>query len=136
MIENLLSYLSTLVWSGWTSLLDYLAAHVLLCLIPAFVIAGYMSAMIPKEVITRYLGPKAPRCANCSKVEQITCKAVAEMGFQAGISKVTDYGEIMQYAIISTPGLVINDNVICSGRVPAQAEITTWLVDAQKAEDL
>jgi uncharacterized membrane protein YraQ (UPF0718 family) len=61
MIENLLSYLSTLVWSGWTSLLDYLAAHVLLCLVPAFVIAGYVSAMIPKEVITRYLGPKAPR---------------------------------------------------------------------------
>lgn len=61
MIENLLGYLSTLVWSGWTSLLNYLAAHVLLCLVPAFVIAGYVSAMIPKEVITRYLGPKAPR---------------------------------------------------------------------------
>jgi uncharacterized membrane protein YraQ (UPF0718 family) len=42
-------------------LLDYLAAHVLLCLVPAFVIAGYMSAMIPKEIITRYLGPWAPR---------------------------------------------------------------------------
>jgi uncharacterized membrane protein YraQ (UPF0718 family) len=61
MVENLSSYLITLLWSGWTSLLDYLAAHVLLCLVPAFVIAGYVSAMIPKEVITRYLGPKAPR---------------------------------------------------------------------------
>jgi len=61
MVENLFSYLIPLLWSGWTSLLDYLAAHVLLCLVPAFVIAGYMSAMIPKEVITRYLGPKAPR---------------------------------------------------------------------------
>ena len=61
MIENIAVYLSTLFWSGWTSLLDYLAAHVLLCLVPAFVIAGYVSAMIPKEVITRYLGPKAPR---------------------------------------------------------------------------
>jgi uncharacterized membrane protein YraQ (UPF0718 family) len=47
--------------SGWNALLEYLAAHVLLCLVPAFVIAGYMSAMIPKEVITRYLGPKAPK---------------------------------------------------------------------------
>lgn len=61
MIETIIAYFSTLFWSGWTSLLDYLAAHVLLCLVPAFVIAGYVSAMIPKEVITRYLGPKAPR---------------------------------------------------------------------------
>lgn len=61
MPESLFSYLISLLWSGWTSLLDYLAAHVLLCLVPAFVIAGYVSAMIPKEVITSYLGPKAPR---------------------------------------------------------------------------
>ncbi|MGW8227146.1 MAG: permease [Anaerolineales bacterium] len=61
MTESIASYLNTLLWSGWTSLLDYLAAHVLLCLVPAFVIAGYVSAMIPKEVITRYLGPNAPR---------------------------------------------------------------------------
>ena len=61
MIETIAIYLSTLFWEGWTSLLDYLAAHVLLCLVPAFVIAGYVSAMVPKEVITRYLGPKAPR---------------------------------------------------------------------------
>lgn len=61
MIENIVAYLLTLTESGWLSLLDYLAAHVLLCLLPAFVIAGYISAMIPKETITRYLGPKAPR---------------------------------------------------------------------------
>jgi len=73
-----------------------------------------------------------PGCANCSKVEQITRKAVAEMGFQAEFSKVTDYGEIMAYPIISTPGLVINGDVVCSGRVPTQTEITTWLVNAQE----
>jgi len=60
-IDLVFDYFGTLLWSGWTGLLDYLAAHVLLCLVPAFVIAGYMSAMIPKEAITRYLGPKAPR---------------------------------------------------------------------------
>jgi hypothetical protein len=41
--------------------LDYLAAHVLLCLVPAFIIAGFLSSMIPKEAITRYLGPKASK---------------------------------------------------------------------------
>ena len=61
MIENIFAYLATLIQSGWLSLLDYLAAHVLLCLVPAFVIAGYISAMIPKELVTRYLGPRAPR---------------------------------------------------------------------------
>ena len=72
-----------------------------------------------------------PGCANCSKLEQITRKAVSEMGFEAQISKVTDYGEIMSYPIVSTPGLVINGDVVCSGRVPTQAEVTTWLVDAE-----
>ncbi len=60
-LESILEYLTTLLWSGWTNLLDYLAAHVLLCLVPAFVIAGYMSTMIPQEAITRYLGPRASR---------------------------------------------------------------------------
>ncbi|MGW8249745.1 MAG: permease [Anaerolineales bacterium] len=60
-MPQLIPYFLQLLASGWASLIDYLAAHVLLCLVPAFVIAGYISAMIPKEVITRYLGPKAPR---------------------------------------------------------------------------
>ncbi len=72
-----------------------------------------------------------PGCANCSKVEQITRKAVSEMGFQADISKITDYSEIMSYPILSTPGLVINGDVVCSGRVPTQSEVTTWLVNAE-----
>ncbi|MGD8813555.1 MAG: permease, partial [Anaerolineales bacterium] len=58
-LETIGNFLASLLWSGWTGLMDYLAAHVLLCLVPAFLIAGFMSAMIPKEVITRYLGPKA-----------------------------------------------------------------------------
>jgi uncharacterized membrane protein YraQ (UPF0718 family) len=49
-----------LLRAGWLGLLDYLAAHVLLCLVPAFFIAGYLS-LVPKETITRYLGPKTPR---------------------------------------------------------------------------
>jgi uncharacterized membrane protein YraQ (UPF0718 family) len=50
-----------LVEAGWLSLLDYLAAHVILCLLPAFFIAGGMSALIPQQVITRFLGPKASK---------------------------------------------------------------------------
>jgi hypothetical protein len=50
-----------LLEAGWLSLLDYLAAHVILCLIPAFFIAGALSALIPKEAVTRYLGPRASK---------------------------------------------------------------------------
>jgi len=60
-MENVLEYLGMLFWAGWTGLLDYMAAHVLLCLVPAFVIAGFMSSMIPKEAITRFLGPRASK---------------------------------------------------------------------------
>jgi len=50
-----------LVQSGLGGLAAYLAAHVLLCLLPAFFIAGALSALMPKEVITRYLGRDAPK---------------------------------------------------------------------------
>jgi hypothetical protein len=58
---DFLNAIASMFWSGWMGLLDYLSAHVLLCLLPAFVIAGYMSAMIPKETIIKYLGPKAKK---------------------------------------------------------------------------
>jgi hypothetical protein len=60
-MTTVVTYIGNLLMAGWASLLDYLAAHVLLCLVPAFIIAGFMSTMIPKETITRYLGPKAAK---------------------------------------------------------------------------
>ena len=57
----MLPTLIDLLQAGWLSLLDYLAAHVLLCLVPAFLIAGFLSALLPKEAITRYLGPRASK---------------------------------------------------------------------------
>ena len=76
-----------------------------------------------------------PGCPNCDQVEKITRKAVNEMGLQAEFTKVSDYADIMQYEILSTPGLVINDDVVCSGRIPSQAEVTTWLANAAMAEN-
>ncbi len=58
---SIVQYLATLLQTGLGSLVAYLAAHVLLCLLPAFFIAGALSALIPKEAITKYLGRDAPR---------------------------------------------------------------------------
>ena len=58
---TLLEYIVEMLQSGAGTLASYLAAHVLLCLLPAFFIAGAMTALIPKETITRYLGKDAPK---------------------------------------------------------------------------
>ena len=58
---NLLSFLTRLLYGGLGNLAAYLAAHVLLCLLPAFYIAGAMTALIPKETVTRFLGRNTPK---------------------------------------------------------------------------
>jgi len=69
-------------------------------------------------------------CANCQRVEQTAKAAAEELGLEATFQKVTQMPEIMKYGIMATPGLVINEKVVCSGRVPSKAEVTTWLTTA------
>ena len=69
-------------------------------------------------------------CANCKKVESITKQAVAKLGVDAAIEKVTDYAQIMQYNVLATPGLVVNEQLVAAGRIPSEAEVTTWIVNA------
>jgi small redox-active disulfide protein 2 len=70
-------------------------------------------------------------CENCKKVEGIARKVVTTMGMQAEVIKVTDWAEIKKYPILGTPGLVINEKVVCAARIPTEAEVTTWLVNAE-----
>ncbi len=71
-----------------------------------------------------------PGCANCHNVEAVARRAISQLGAEAEVIKVTDYGEIQKYRILATPGLVINENVVCAGRIPTDAEVTTWLANA------
>jgi small redox-active disulfide protein 2 len=69
-------------------------------------------------------------CANCKKLEALTRQAVSKLGIEAEVIKVTEYPEIMKYNIMSTPGLVVNEKVVSAGRIPNEAEITTFLTSA------
>jgi small redox-active disulfide protein 2 len=69
-------------------------------------------------------------CANCKRLAQIAHKVVENMALDAEIIKVTDYNDIMAYNVMSTPGLVINEKLVSFGRIPSEAEVTTFLADA------
>ena len=71
-------------------------------------------------------------CPNCKKLAEETEKAVTRLALEAEIEKVTDYQDILAYDLLSTPGLVINEQVVSSGRIPSQDEITTFLSSAMQ----
>jgi small redox-active disulfide protein 2 len=72
-------------------------------------------------------------CPNCKRLEKVTRQAVIETGVEATLSKVTDMGEILTYDILSTPGLVIDGQVVSSGRVPSKAEVASLIATALSA---
>ena len=71
-----------------------------------------------------------PGCANCKKVEQVARQTLNRLSVEAQIEKVTEHAEIRKYPILATPGLVINEKLVSAGRIPTEAEVTTWIVDA------
>ena len=73
-----------------------------------------------------------PGCANCINLEKNTRAALAELGMEADVEKVTDYGEIAGYGVMKTPGLVIDEEVVLSGKVASAAEVADLLRAATK----
>ena len=71
-----------------------------------------------------------PGCQNCKNVEAVACKAAMNFGLEADFVKVTDWAEIKKYPILATPGLVINEKLVCAGRIPSETEVMTWLANA------
>ena len=69
-------------------------------------------------------------CANCHKVEELTKQAITQLGIEAKVEMVTDIKEIMRYGVMGTPGIVINEKVVSTGRVPAFSQITTMITTA------
>jgi hypothetical protein len=55
---------------------------------------------------------------------------VSELAIEATVEEVRDIKKIMEYPILSTPGLVIDEEVVCFGRIPSKAEVTTFITTA------
>jgi len=75
-----------------------------------------------------------PGCANCKRLEQITHKVIDNLAADAKIEKVSDYKEIVELGVLATPGLVVNGEVVSSGRIPSETEVTDWIIKALETE--
>lgn len=68
-------------------------------------------------------------CARCKSLEKATTKAVNELNLNATIEKVEDIQKIMEYAVMRTPALVINEKVVITGQVPEISELKEILTN-------
>jgi small redox-active disulfide protein 2 len=76
-----------------------------------------------------------PGCTRCHQLGKTTREVVKELGIDAEIEEVKDINKIMEYPILTTPGLVIDGQLLCAGRVPNKAEITQLIANALTRED-
>jgi small redox-active disulfide protein 2 len=72
-------------------------------------------------------------CPKCRRVEALAREAATDAGVEATFIKVDDMGAIMAYDVISTPALVIDEEVKSSGRIPRREEIAAWIRAARNS---
>jgi len=75
-------------------------------------------------MIIRILGTG---CAKCKKLEENARQAISEMALAATIEKVTDLDKIMDFGVMMTPALVIDEKVVASGKLLSTAEIKAFI---------
>ena len=80
------------------------------------------------RVVIKILGPG---CMNCEKLDALARRAVEDLGIDAQVIKVSDYRDIMAYGIISTPGLVVDEEIKLAGRVPSYEDVKAILMMAE-----
>jgi small redox-active disulfide protein 2 len=76
-----------------------------------------------------------PGCANCERLRAAAVEALQMLGANAAIEHVTDPAEFRRYHLMMTPGLVVNEKVVCAGRVPEATEIVSMLATALAEEE-
>ena len=66
-------------------------------------------------------------CKNCNNTADLISKKAAELGVEVSVEKVTDMGEIMGYGVMSTSGVVIDEQVVHAGGMPSTEQVAQWL---------
>ncbi len=69
-----------------------------------------------------------PGCPKCKTLERAIREVVEENGFDAQIEKIEDIVKIMNYGILATPAMAINEKVVASGRVLSKEEIKNFIL--------
>lgn len=65
-------------------------------------------------------------CPSCQKLEAEARAALDESGLPYALFKVTDFAEIAAHGVMSTPALVMNNEVVSAGKIPKRAQILAW----------
>ncbi|MBL7129597.1 MAG: thioredoxin family protein [Ignavibacteria bacterium] len=71
-----------------------------------------------------------PGCMNCEKLAAMCQTVIIEKEIEGYVEKVTDQDKITELGILMTPGLIINDKVISSGKIPTQSTLEQWILKA------
>jgi small redox-active disulfide protein 2 len=75
-----------------------------------------------------------PGCANCERLGAAAVEALQMLGVDAAIEHVRDPAEFRRYRLMMTPGLVVNEKVVCAGRVPPTNEVMTLIANVLAEE--
>lgn len=75
-----------------------------------------------------------PGCRNCQNLERVTREALAELGVEASVEEVTDYPTIVGYGVMSTPALVVDEQLVLAGRVPTRRQVVDLLTPLAAAQ--
>lgn len=73
-------------------------------------------------------------CPNCQRLETEARAALDGAQIAYRLTKVTDFADIAGYGVMSTPALVLNEDVVSSGRIPKREQIVQWAKQLQSVE--
>ena len=76
-----------------------------------------------------------PGCGRCQQLEKTVKEAVKELAIDATVEEVKDMSKIIAYNVMMTPGLVIDEQVVSSGKVPSKTEVTQLIINALAKEE-
>lgn len=70
-------------------------------------------------------------CPKCITLEKLTVETINDLNIDATVEKEQDIVKIMQYGVMQTPGIVINEKLVLNGRLPSKKELIELITNNQ-----